>query len=210
MFFGLAQTCAIVPSQLHSPVAYEDGAIMVAFDRCQRCVTIAASWFGKTFDQVLKRVIEKQTFKDEWDEAKHKQEAVDAGDGLGWPWPMELFQNKLTGFRTEMIFWFLAVLEFHKLFSMSPAAVGLAVVTWPDETGHPLKGVFVKPDGSQAPDSVRRVIMHYDSHWEQHEIRIEGGKRLRLGQVEEAFAVAIGEENKKLPKDRLLKQLVVF
>jgi hypothetical protein len=179
----------------------QDGKTMVAFDRCADCIEVAKSWYGRPFESVISRAAQKEAFAKDFEAARAAKESVDAGEDLGFPWPMSMMASKSVGFRTEVVFWFLSLIDFHQMFKLEPKQIGLVLSPWFDEVGHDVKGVFCKPDASQPPDSIRRVVMFYESKWVKQEDRITPDGRLRLTEVDEAFAHVQLDESKKRPKD---------
>ncbi len=177
---------------------------MLAFDRCKRCVTIAQSWFGKNFESIVKRVAEKPSFKVEFDLAADRFDAIQSDIPVdSFPFGSGLTETSCLGSRTEVVFWFISLLEFHKMFNLEPKQIGCVAVPWPDESGIDIKGIFVKPDESQPPDSIRRVIFCYNRSWSKADSHIAAESRLRMNEVVEGFVWAQAEDAKKRPKDRI-------
>jgi hypothetical protein len=101
---------------------------MIQFDRCKRCIEVAGSWFGRTFEQVVKRVSETAAFKTDFVEAgKISDELQDEGEA-GWPFPASLLRNASFGARTEVVFRFISVLEFRRIFDLEPKQLGCVAV----------------------------------------------------------------------------------
>ena len=181
---------------------HQDGAVMVEFDKCKRCVSIAYSWCGKTFDQVHQRRNSKPEFAQEWKSAESKYETLDNGEELDWPCPASFHHLRSAGCRMEVIFWFIAIFEFHKKYGIDPKQVGLNVVSLVDELNKVMKGVLVKPvSGMEQPDFARRVVIWSEKCWIIDEEKVVGSKRLRENQADEATAYDLGQDIKTRPQD---------
>jgi hypothetical protein len=182
----------------------EDGKTkMYDFEKCVRCRRISASWFGRTFLDICKRVREKIGFQKDFNEAgRHADELVE-GKEIDWDHDSGFYVVEACGARTEVIVWFLSTPEFHKMFKLTPAQLSVATVKWFDEHGHEMKGVFLRPSVTVKPDVVRRVIFFYEKKWKAEDLKIDPKKRIREAQIVEAFATMTNDEVKARPKEPL-------
>jgi hypothetical protein len=176
---------------------------MYDFERCRRCVNIGGAWFGKTFNEITKRVMDKLGFKKEYDKAEGNQAILDSGGQIPWDFESGLDAMKRAGARTEVVFWFLGSQEFHKMFKFEPKRLMLKLSTWFDEYGNTCKGIFLKPNADQCPDTFKRVVFYYDKSFRVADSHVNPRKRLRENQAQEAFDHMIHDEIKTRPKEHL-------
>jgi hypothetical protein len=178
----------------------QDGVEMLDSEKCKRCDTLCQAWYGKKFSDLVKKVREKADFKAEFDQAGTNLTKLEKDEEISWPVPESFCTQKFSGSRTEVTYWFLTTVEFHKMFKHQPTSLGLHVVPWHDEHGAKVRGVFLRPSGKK-PDVCRRVKYFYETSWKHSEKKMKPKRRLRLRQATEAFSAATDQSIRERPKE---------
>jgi hypothetical protein len=175
---------------------------MLDFEKCERCSNICNAWYGRTFDDIVKKAHVKGDFQKEHQKVEQNQKTLDEAGTLKWPFPSALHTFFRAGARTEFVLWFIVLDDFLRIFKNPAKSIGLTPIAWHDENGTDVKGVFIRPSSASPPDHcIRRVTFFYEKVWSRKDTRIKASTRLREKQVEEAFTWKSQHEAKKRPKD---------
>lgn len=176
---------------------------MIEVDKCKRCVRIAATWHGKDLMSISKKYSDHGVVTEGWDEAEGNLKVLEEGEEIEWPTAKGVQHLKRLGARMEVIFWFIAIVDFHKLYKVEPKAAGLAISKWLDEQLNEIQGVIVKPTADcDLPHPFRRIVLWSERLTMLQEDVMLPSKRLRVHEPEETFTSVHKQSYQNLPVDR--------
>jgi hypothetical protein len=145
--------------------------------KCKRCVRKAASWYGKTFEEVCD-IIKDPANKVEAEEVEASLQEVEAGKEPRFGTRMAVRTFKRSGHRMEMAYLFATKSQFIRRFKYKPSTLGFKVVTLASENGHTeLTGVLLKWDSKES--DFRKVVLWSETAWMLDEKLMRVKDRLR-------------------------------
>ena len=176
---------------------------MVEVDKCKRCIRISRAWHGRELAKIAEKYDKDHALRLDWDEAGKNCDLLEEGEEIDWTTPKGVQILKRCGVRMELVFWFLAIVDFHRLYGIEPTACGLTLSKFDDEFfAEVLSGVLVKPStGADPPFPFRRIVLWSEKLQLLQEEVLHPAKRLREDEPKETFEKLTKDAQKELPKD---------
>ena len=175
---------------------------MLDDEKCKRCNTIAASWYGRELRDCVKKAADKPAYQAAWTRAGEVLDQLENGEEVEWPTEMEVDFRRRAGLRMERVYWYITVRDFRQKFKLDAKAAGLQLRTFPDEDFGETTGVLMKADdGAPPPWPFRRIVLWSERVWTHKDIKMGAKARLRENEPDETFKALLAEEAKARPQD---------
>jgi hypothetical protein len=118
----------------------------MAPDRCKKCLEICKTFYGRTFEVIVKVCKESKTMKKDYKTAAYNYDQRKKGKGKRFK-PIRVKATTRAGIRLSKWYKFLRVCEFLREFQFKPCTLGLKTTWLKDELGNvKIEGVIMEPE----------------------------------------------------------------
>ena len=182
---------------------------MLAFDRCQRCLRIAKSFYGKKFEICASSHRESGTFRTWWAEADANLTKKENAARRQYNARIRCSVQKRCGWRLSRYYWFIRIQDWNRWYNFTPEVLGYKKQTIRDEmSGTIMEGVVCLP----TPGAFLHEMLVLE-YWSDEirgidELVVDDEERLREKEPAETFAQMNAAEIKKQVPDSPYAMLV--